>query len=85
MTDHALAGSPSTGGQPLSTVVLEAIARYRGVSALDLEFVLYDEIHTEALDQLGRHDGEWQLTITVDGHTVTVDHDRFVTVDGESA
>ncbi|QGA84246.1 HalOD1 output domain-containing protein [Halomicrobium sp. LC1Hm] len=85
MIDHALSGSPSTGGRPLSTVVLEAIARYRGVPACDLEFVLYDEVHTEALDQLGRHDGEWQLTIAVDGHTVTVDHDRFVTVDGKSA
>jgi hypothetical protein len=73
-----------SGSDPqLTRAVLEAIAAHRGVDVSDLEFVLHDVVDTGALNALGRHDGTgWQLTIQVDGHTVTVDDDGFVLVDG---
>lgn len=70
---------------PLTTVVLDAIAASREVEVSDLDFVLHDAVDTGALNALGRHDGtDWQLTMQIDGHTVSVDSDGFVLVDGEA-
>lgn len=70
---------------PLTTVVLDAVASYRGVEVSDLDFVLHDAVDTGALNALGRHDGtDWQLTVQIDGHTVSIDSDGFVLVDGEA-
>lgn len=70
-------------GAPLTRAVLEAIAAHRGVDVPDLDFVLHDAVNTGALNALGRHDGaDWQLTIHVDGHTVGLDGDGLVLVDG---
>jgi len=70
---------------PIATTILQAIADARGVDVADLDFVLHDVVDTGALNALGRHDGsEWQLTLSVGGHTVSVDSDGFVLVDGES-
>jgi len=67
----------------LSRTILDAIAAHRGVDVLDLDFVLHDAVDTGALNTLGRHDGgDWHLTLSVDGHTVSVDSDGLVLVDG---
>lgn len=70
--------------ETLAERILDAIATRRSVSPSELGFVLYDEVDTGALNALGRHDGgAWQLSLSIDGHTVTVDSDDFVLVDGE--
>lgn len=68
----------------LALDLLEAVADHRGVDVADLEFVLHDMVDTGALNTLSRHDGgEWSLSLSVDGHTVTVDSDGLILVDGE--
>lgn len=72
--------------EPLSQLVVEAVARTEGVDPLDLEVPLYDAVDPDALDAL------FQSGATVEGHVefeyygyeVTVTGDGCVTLDPTS-
>jgi len=70
----------------LAATLLEAIADHRGLAIDDLDFVLQHVVDVDALNALARHDGAaWSFSFTLDGHTVTVDSDGLILIDGEPA
>lgn len=69
--------------RPMEVAVVEAIADARGVEPTELEFTLYDYIDTEILERLGKQETDWHFQFEAAGHTVGIDSDRVVTVDGE--
>lgn len=74
--------STSTSTPP-SVTLIRAVAAERGVEPDELQFRLQEEVDTDALDALARHDGaDWQLEFRVDDHDVTVESDGTVVVDG---
>lgn len=79
---HVRAGSDSK--EPLSTVVVEALAAATGADATAVDFHLYDAIDFDALDSLYRHAQQtgktWKLEFDVDGHDVIARSDGHVTV-----
>lgn len=66
---------------PLSTKVLEAVARAEGTTPLDLEYSLYHAIDPDALDTLFEADTSgMSVTFTYHGYRVTVQGDGDVAV-----
>lgn len=71
------------GTVPLGVAIVEAIASRRGVDSTELGFHLADAIDPVVLEALDEQDnGDWQLTFSADGHRISVDHERVITVDG---
>lgn len=70
--------------EPLSTVVVEALAAATDADATTVDFHLYDAIDFDAIDSLYRHaqqTGEaWKLEFDVDGRDVVARSDGHVTV-----
>lgn len=63
--------------------VVECIAQHEGVDPLDLDFALEEYIDTDALEALaGKPHSEWSLRFTVNGHTVEIDSEAGIVVDG---
>jgi hypothetical protein len=82
MNDTANSSGDTWSSEPISTLLIKAIAEHEGVDPTDLEVRLHDAIDTDALDLLDSHSGsEWQIRFTVGGHVVTVDHERTISVD----
>lgn len=71
--------------ESLSIAIVEAIADAEGVDATDLEFSLGSYVDTDALDAFVRGtDADWQVRLTVAGHTVTVGSQQPLSVDGDA-
>lgn len=69
---------------PLVSKVAGAVAKAEGVDPAELELVLHDHVDTDAVEALARHPGDsWTLSFEIPGHTVTVESDHTVRVDGE--
>lgn len=70
--------------EPLSTVVVEALAAATGEDPTSIDFHLYDAVDFEALDALYRHaqesGGTWQMEFTVEGFDVVAHSDGRVSV-----
>lgn len=76
-----------TGGPPgspsISFGIIEALAEVEGTNPTELGYTLHDYIDTDAIDSLNVGGSEeWYLRVKVADHTVTVDSDGFITVDG---
>jgi len=68
----------------LSTRLVSAIASARDVEPADLDFRLQDELDADAIDALDAHEGgPWTFEVDVDGHTVSVEDDGTLVVDGQ--
>lgn len=64
--------------------IVEAIAEAERIDPLDLGYSLGDHVDTDAIEAMTAHrGGEWVLQFWVPDHTITVDSDGFVTVDGQ--
>ncbi|WP_254278723.1 HalOD1 output domain-containing protein [Haloarcula marina] len=73
-----------TESTPPSVLVVDAIAEVEGVEPIDLDFVLEDQIDTEALDDLFAHDSPPKtVEFNVGSHHVIVTDDA-VRVDGRA-
>ena len=73
------------GSRPLDVAIVEGIAETEGTDPTDLGYSLQQYIDTEVLEALessGNRKGEWRLRFRVADHTVTVDSDGRVLVDG---
>jgi hypothetical protein len=72
-------------GESVVVRVVEAVARAEGVGTADLDWMLQDDLDPDALSRLTAHDGgPWQLHFRTHGHTVCVDSDGTVEVDGRT-
>lgn len=60
-----------TAEQPPSIVVVQALADLEGVDPTDLDYMLYDYIHPEALDTLSKS-GAVEIRFTVDQYEETL-------------
>lgn len=69
--------------EPLSQVVVEAVASAEGVDPLDLEVPLYDAVDPDALDALFRSGAtvDGRVEFEYHGYEVTVTGDGHVTLD----
>jgi hypothetical protein len=81
-----MAGRADGGGAESVVVrVVEAVARAEDVPVADLDWNLEDHVDPDALNRLVRHDGApWDLEFGARGHTVCVDSDGTVEVDGRT-
>lgn len=71
-------------GSDVVVQVVTAIAEVEGVSVDDLDWSLDSYVDTDTLTGLVAMDrGEWELTVFVAGHEVTLDSDGWLRVDGE--
>lgn len=78
-------GRQSGGSRPLDVAIVEGIAEKEGIDPTDLGYSLQQYIDTdvlEALDATGGRKGEWRLRFRVADHTVTVDSEERVLIDG---
>ncbi|WP_436932787.1 HalOD1 output domain-containing protein [Halosimplex halobium] len=66
----------------VSIDVIEAIADETGTDPLRLEPPLYEVVDTDALDAI-YESGAATVEFEYDGHSVVIDDDGTVTVDGE--
>ena len=69
-----------TAEEPLSVLVVRAVAEKEGVNPLELDIPLHDAINPEALDALFRSDGS-TATFEYYGYTITVTKDRIVEIE----
>lgn len=65
-----------------SQQVVEALARADNIDPLAMTTPLYDVIDPDALNAVLDTDSPVEVTFEYDGHTVTVESDGRVTVDG---
>lgn len=73
------------GSESLSIAIVEAIADAEGVDASDLGFSLGSYVDTDALDAFARGtNADWEVRLTVAGHSVTVGSQQHLSVDGET-
>lgn len=70
---------------PISIDVIETIAAVTDTDPLAMDPPLYEAIDTDALDTLYARGAEATVEFAYDGHTVVVESDRTVTVDGREA
>ncbi|MFB6080362.1 MAG: HalOD1 output domain-containing protein [Haloferacaceae archaeon] len=73
------------GTQPLDVAVVEGLAEREGVDPTALDYSLQQYIDTdviEALDAMGDRKGGWKLQFEVSTHTVQVDSENHVVIDG---
>jgi hypothetical protein len=63
--------------------VNEAIADVTGTDPLAMDPPLYEVVDTDALDTLYERGATATVTFEYDGHSVAIDGDGTVTVDGE--
>jgi len=71
----------SSVGSPDSLQIIEALAEHQGVDPLELDFVLGEQIDSEALETVLDADAEaLQVTFTIDGMTVSVANDGTITI-----
>jgi hypothetical protein len=66
----------------ISIDVIEAIADETGTDPLRMDPPLYEVVDTDALDALYESGAAATVEFEYDGHSVTVDGDGSVTVDG---
>lgn len=66
----------------ISIDVIETIASVTGTDPLEMDPPLYETIDTDALDTLYKRGADARIEFAYDGHTVVVEPDRTVTVDG---
>lgn len=75
-----------TDGRAAGSVIVRlvyAIADAEGTEPTELDVCLHDFISPEALERLYAHEGsEWELEFAVRDHTVKVDSDGEVRIDG---
>ncbi len=65
-----------------SEPIVDAVADARGVDPSELEVVLHDYIHVEALESLAAHENSrWTLTFELSEYEVTVTDGGTVFVD----
>ncbi|WP_415379600.1 HalOD1 output domain-containing protein [Halosimplex sp. TS25] len=72
-------------GDQVSLEVIEAIATVTGTDPLTMDPPLYDVVDTDALDSLYENGAVASVEFEYDGHTVVVDEERTVTIDGRVA
>lgn len=78
-----MAGTDGREARPLIVRLVYAIADAEGTDPTELNVCLHDFISPEALGRLYVHEGsDWELEFTVREHTVEVDSDGDVRVDG---
>lgn len=82
-TDTGAADRTTDETVTLGVAIVEAIASNRGVDPTELGFHLADVIDPDVLETLDGQDGnDWQLQFSADGHRISVDHERVITIDG---
>ncbi|WP_123535325.1 HalOD1 output domain-containing protein [Halosimplex salinum] len=69
--------------QQISVDVIETIASVTGTDPLSMDPPLYEAVDTDALDTLYERSAMASVEFEYNGHTVRIDSDRTVTVDGE--
>ncbi|WP_459193527.1 HalOD1 output domain-containing protein [Halosimplex sp. J119] len=69
----------------VSLDVIETLASVTDTDPLTMEPPLYDVVDTDALDSLYESGAEASVEFEYNGHTVAIDADRTVTVDGRRA
>lgn len=75
------AAGASRVGSPDSLQIIEAVADYRGIDPLELDFSLGEQIDPEALETVLDADVEdLQVTFTIDGMTVSVANDGTIMI-----
>jgi len=75
------AAGRSSVTSPDSLEIIEALADYRGVDPLELDFALGEKIDPEALETVLDSDTEdLQVTFTIDGTTVSVADDGTIMI-----
>lgn len=66
----------------ISVEIVDAIANSTGTDPLALDPPLYDVVDTDALDRLVEQGSSTRIEFGYAGHTVVVDADGVVSVDG---
>lgn len=69
----------------VSLDVIETLASVTDTDPLTMEPPLYEVVDTDALDSLYESGAEASVEFEYNGHTVAIDADRTVTVDGRGA
>jgi hypothetical protein len=69
--------------EPLVEGIAMGLADAEGCDVAELDYALADYIDTDALSSLSIGPwSDWRLTFDIAGHTVIVDSEGFVSVDG---
>jgi hypothetical protein len=73
--------------EPLTTAIIEALARVENVDPVDLEVSLYDAVDPDLIDALGQTiatssggDPDWWYQFTLDPYTVEISSDGTISV-----
>lgn len=69
----------------LALAIVRAIAAVEGVEPHELDYSLHDYVATDAVRSMAAMDHEeWELTVEVPDHVVTIDGSGTIGVDGET-
>lgn len=72
-------------GDQVSLDVIETLAAVTDTDPLAMEPPLYEVVDTDALDSLYKNGAEAAVEFEYNGHTVAIDSEQRVTVDGRGA